>query len=95
MKNFPLSERIKLQFRVDLFNILNHPNFNNPDGGICESVQAATTTAPASCTINPSTNQPEVNPNFGVTGSTIQSVSGGQVGNGTSRQAQFSLKLLF
>lgn len=37
MKNFPITERIKLQFRADLFNILNHPNFTNPDGGICTS----------------------------------------------------------
>jgi hypothetical protein len=31
MKNTNLSERFKLQFRSDFFNILNHPNFANPD----------------------------------------------------------------
>lgn len=86
MKNFPLTEQVKFQFRADLFNILNHPNFTNPDGGICQSVSAATATAPASCVANP---------NFGVTAQTIQAVSGGQIGNGTSRQAQFSLKVMF
>lgn len=86
MKNFPFSEKARLQLRADLFNLLNHPNFNNPDGGICEAVFPAAGGSPAACIANP---------NFGVSSSTIQSVSGGQVGNGTSRQAQFSAKFLF
>jgi hypothetical protein len=31
-KKFALSERLHLQFRTDAFNILNHPNFTNPQG---------------------------------------------------------------
>jgi hypothetical protein len=31
-KKFALSERLNLQFRADAFNILNHPNFTNPQG---------------------------------------------------------------
>jgi hypothetical protein len=87
MKSFPLSERVQFQFRADLFNILNHPNFANPDGGICVGVTPAGGTTPASCSSG--------NGAFGVTGQTVGSVSGGAIGNGGARQAQFSLKLIF
>ena len=33
MKNFNLSERFKMQFRAEFFNLFNHPNFANPFGG--------------------------------------------------------------
>ena len=39
-----------MQFRADIFNIFNHPNFENPSGGICNAVLSATPTTPASCT---------------------------------------------
>jgi len=29
-KNTPLTERVNLQLRADIFNVLNHPNFANP-----------------------------------------------------------------
>ena len=32
-KNFPLTERTRLEFRSEFFNILNHPNFNYPGFG--------------------------------------------------------------
>ena len=91
-KNFAITHDVKFQFRADIFNILNHPNFAGPDGGICTAVfpyQPATSTTPAvpaSCFSNPS---------FGKIGQTIADNMGTQIGNGTSRQVQFSAKFIF
>jgi hypothetical protein len=32
-KNFKLTERVHVQFRIDAFNLLNHPQYANPGGG--------------------------------------------------------------
>jgi hypothetical protein len=33
-KNFPITENVRLQYRGEFFNILNHPNFGFPDANI-------------------------------------------------------------
>jgi hypothetical protein len=87
MKNFPVREKVTVQFRADFFNILNHPNFGNPDNGICTGIVAATTTTPAACSA------PDLN--FGKIGSTIAGANNTLVGTGTARQEQFALKVIF
>lgn len=91
MKNFAITERAKLQFRADIFNILNHPNFQGPGtNGICElGVTAATSTTPASCTAG------LLNPNFGQVSQTVADANTNQIGPGTSRQVQLSAKIIF
>jgi len=86
MKNFAITERMKVQFRADLFNILNHPNFGNPGNmGICASVPS---TVPfSSCTAG--------NATFTTVGQTIADADSTQVGTGTARQIQLSLKVIF
>jgi hypothetical protein len=96
MKNFPVTEKLKVQFRGDLFNILNHPNFAGPDAGICTAVVVPVTTPGPGCAPNPSDPSGQaINHNFGAIGQTIADNVGSQIGTGTARQVQLSLKVIF
>ena len=33
-REFPVIEKARLQFRAEMFNILNHPNFADPSGAM-------------------------------------------------------------
>jgi hypothetical protein len=55
MKLFKLTERFGLQFRVDAFNVLNHPNWNLPNNSLFSSINCpatATVCAPGTYTYN-------------------------------------------
>lgn len=41
-KSFPIGERVKLQFRADGFNFLNHANFGNPESSLGAEFVAGT-----------------------------------------------------
>jgi hypothetical protein len=94
MKNFAITGKVKMQFRADIFNILNHPSFSNIDTGICSSVTYTSATS-ATCTPNTPAYSNGSWTGFGVSSATIAGADGNQIGNGTARQAQFSLKLTF
>ena len=48
-KNFDLTERIRLQFRAEAFNSLNHPNFDNPVNASVGSPSILATTFGQTC----------------------------------------------
>jgi hypothetical protein len=90
-KNFKLTERFRLQFRLDLFDAFNHPNFRNdqinqtPFVKVNCGAAVGGLYAPCSPTNNIITNQ-TTNTQFGQ--------STGQVGN-AGRQIQYGLHLTF
>jgi hypothetical protein len=44
LKNFAISERLTAQFRAEAFNIINHPNFGNPNANISNNNPGSITT---------------------------------------------------
>lgn len=75
-----LSERYSLQFRAEFFNVFNRPNYANP--GFPALQQGASTNATTVVSGTP-------NPTFGQIASISSPI------NGTMREIQFGLKLLF
>jgi hypothetical protein len=82
-KSIKFGERAKAQFRVETFNIFNHPNFANPNGGTSTYGQGATA--------DPS--QPGF---FGCGCSTPDNAAFNPVlGSGSARAIQLGLKFIF
>jgi hypothetical protein len=97
-KRFSLTERVNLEFRGEIYNLLNKANFANPANlrlaqGLPNGGTFAGGIVPASSTIQPA--QPfstgTAGGNFGVATSTVSN----QIGLGTNRQVQLSLRLNF
>lgn len=82
-KNTRITEGLKLQLRVDAFDIFNHASFGNPNTAL-----AVTNTAPTTANPNPTAT---ANPNFGLITATRFAV--GDLGS--SRQLQLVGKFIF
>jgi len=81
-KNFTWKERFTAQFRLEIFNILNHPVIENPYG--------------ASNGSSGGNNDPGTPAGFGGALGTPDVVAGNPVvGSGSSRDVQVGLKLSF
>jgi Carboxypeptidase regulatory-like domain/TonB dependent receptor len=81
-KSWKFGERLTTQFRAEMFNITNHPNFANPFGGATGQGVGATA-------------DPSVGP-FGCGCATPDTASVNPVlGSGGARAIQFGLKFLF
>ena len=89
-KNTRITERVSLQFRAEIFNIFNHPNFSVPGGS-----GSGPTIINAGVNCGP-TSTPSNNPVcFAPSGASITSLVGSGGLPDVARQTQFSLKLLF
>ena len=82
-KNFKFGERMKAQFRIETFNIFNHPNFANPNGATSGYGQAAFA-------------DPSVVGTFGCGCATPDEAAFNPVlGSGSNRAIQLGLKFIF
>jgi len=82
-KSFKLGEQVKAQFRVETFNIFNHPNFANPNGATSGYGQGATA-------------DPSQAGAFGCGCSTPDNAAFNPVlGSGSNRAIQLGLKFTF
>jgi hypothetical protein len=82
-KAFKFGERVRAQFRIETFNILNHPNFANPNGGTSTYGQGATA-------------DPSQGGTFGCGCATPDNAAFNPVlGSGSNRAIQLGLKFIF
>jgi hypothetical protein len=89
-KKFPVTEKANIEFRAEIYNILNHANFANP-GNL--RLQQEIPSGPGAAGLQPGQafTTSTAGANFGVLNSTVSN----QIGIGTNRQIQLALRLNF
>jgi hypothetical protein len=89
-KKFPVAEKTNIEFRAEIYNIFNHANFANP-GNV--RLQQDLPSGPGAAGIQPhqAFSASTAGANFGVLTSTVSN----QIGIGTNRQVQLSLRFNF
>jgi Carboxypeptidase regulatory-like domain len=97
-RRFPFGEGRNLEFRTEIFNILNHPNFAVPASTLASALPSLTYNATAGAWVVGSGTQPgqpftqsAAGATFGLLRQTVEKT----VGLGTNRQIQFALRLNF
>jgi hypothetical protein len=86
-KRFAITERQNVELRVEIYNLLNHANFNNPPAVLSNSLGIASGNLQPGQPFSPSA----AGSAFGVANATVSR----DVGLGAQRQIQFSLRYNF
>jgi hypothetical protein len=89
-KHFPVGGRRNIEFRAEIFNLLDRANFSNPVATLPNALPSAVTTE--SNKVQPG--QAFTSAAAGTFG-TLTSTVGRTVGLGTSRQVQLALRMNF
>jgi len=92
VKRFPIQERASVEFRAEIFNIFNRPNFANPPAQLGNVLPGSVAALGTSAALQPG--QAYTSATQGSFG-TLNSTVGQTVGIGTNRQIQFALRLNF
>jgi hypothetical protein len=90
-KNTEIRDRLSLQFRAEIFNILNHPNFAQPNRNVIPAF--VDNGSPGSPLIEPNVGAPSVSGLITQTPDAAQTNPG--LGGGGPRVVQLGLKLIF
>jgi hypothetical protein len=88
-KRFPISEKVAIELRGDIYNLLNHPNFANPPSQLGDPVPSSPggLGLPPGSALTPSA----AGTGYGLLSSTVSQF----IGLGTARQIQLALRLVF
>jgi len=94
VKDTRISERLNLQFRIEAYNLLNHPNFSNPLlPSFFDDISAFAT--PNASTGRFQSFTPGLTPFFPIVATVDSGIGNPILGGGGPRSFQFALKLTF